>query len=208
MRSVPAPEQAFLDLSPLFATLYACIEAAIVKTKTFFEDEGRESIDLSLAPNLVRYFAKEFLQSKGQNVEDVIDMESLANNGLQVRATGYAIRILKADNGNPPTPGASRAKQAFYHQQNFVFMSSDGSTEGGGTNLLLLWDVDQQYNLQQLVLACPCGGDTRRSSVECNWLVPIPHPALSVPADDSDATEDLLLVFRNSEGTGTESGND
>ncbi len=211
MRSIPDPNEVLTQLSPILSILFQTIEEAVLWTKDFFEGNTRE-VDPSLAPNMVCYYAKDALRKRGQAVEDDIGMEPLANNGLMLTYGGMAVRILKADNGSLPPPGYSRARQAFYHQQYALdFPSAKGIYRPSMLNLILLWNADPGYVFQGLTLSCPKGGDTRRSSVEEYWRVPVPHPVLLLEdrpvKSDVEPAEDLPLDFKKKE-TGTEPEDD
>lgn len=206
MRIVPTPEQILAKLSPLLPLLFQAIESSIVRTRDFFDNGNAGKVDLALAPNLVRFYAKQYFKEKGQEVEanEVVGMDPLANNGLLLRFGKYCIRILKSDHGDLPTPGHSRTKQNFYQQMlPFGMPEPFGKSLAETLNLIVLWNVDARYGFQGLNLACPKWGDNRKNSVEAYWQVPVPYlvcdiSAFTLPSVEISIAEDLPLVFKRS----------
>ncbi|MCL5883908.1 MAG: hypothetical protein M1377_00890 [Deltaproteobacteria bacterium] len=210
MPSVPSPQVVLGDLSQLIPTLYDAIEAATAYARDFFE-KREESVDTFFTPGLVRYITKQCLKAAGQTAEeeDVFDVGVMANNGLLLTYGTYRIRILKADGGDLPVAGPSKARQAFYHQ---LSLGLPGEEQWEKVNLVVLWDVDREYLFKELLLACPKGGGTSKSSIEKHWICPIPHPIADVsatPIRTPDTAEivtpaDLPITFLRDEETESE----
>jgi hypothetical protein len=207
MLSIPDPDIVLSELSPLWPSIYIALEWGTQKARTYFDAE-EVTIDRNLAPNIVRFQAKRALARDGHEAheEECEDyaLRSLPNNGLSLSFRGdllYHLRILKADGGQLPIPGASKVKQAFWNQQ-LVFDYDASSAEEAlpSLNLLVLWETDVKYNLHKLFLACPKSGAMTRESVEAYWIVEIPHPSESTPNEpinppDPDGPEDLDITL-------------
>ena len=153
-------------------------------------------IDASLFPNLVRYYAKQFLGTRhlvADDEEDVpaFDAIGLANNGLCVVHGRYALRIRKSDNGLIPVPGASFTLQQFYRQQPLPFNLASRPAQIVDTSLLVLWQVDANHRLAGMDLSCPRSGGTTRASVEAHWSVPLVNPMATSTFSPAGAVEDL-----------------
>lgn len=198
--SISGPQDVFAKLAPLFPVLYAALEAATHETREFFDAKGKR-IDRYLAPCLVRYFGKAYLLELGQRAHyEEDDVGNLANNGLALTYADYQLRILKADLGQPPAPGHSRKKQAFYHQQKEMVFGDLANKQAvlSQMNLIVLWDVDAAYDLKPLSLACPMAGLVSRASVEVHWQEEIPYINDAATAADEDhvGEEDLALRLK------------
>ena len=199
--------------------IYAGVEAAIEQTRDFFPEE--KPVDAALAPNLVRYYVKEYIDSKSPansqpSISYEFNRESLPNNGLFVHFGPYRIRILKADEGDLPLPGPSRARRRFYQQTLPLWAEVSGEDKPNPVNLVVLWDVNSEYVLNDLSIACPKDVGESHGSVQCHWRAEISHPALTQANDadslvqDMDAgnVDDLDLTMREPEDTGTEQNGD
>ena len=207
--NTPTDEIVLRDLTLLTPVVHRALESATLQTREFFDEMGKP-INLSLAPCLVRYFAKEFLDGAGhQVVEEEEEVEyqrqSLANNGLLLHCSRYWIRILKADQDGLPAAGPSGAKQAFYAQQlPLRFLDSEGVDEQPHRiNLVILWHVDHLYNLTKFSIAYPKAASETRSEV--HWHVDIPHPIHTMMSNGSvgsgdDIVDDLEIVLSDSGG--------
>jgi hypothetical protein len=208
MPEIPAPAYVLHALAPLWPPLYTALEWATQQTQAFFDAEGAP-VDRHLAPSLVRYQAKQYLARLGHDAREeageAYAFQTLPNNGLSLSYRGdllYVLRILKALEGQLPAPGASRARQAFWHQQLlFDYDAPVGAELRPSLNLLVLWGTDAAYTLRRLSLVCPKVGALTRESVAAYWTVEIPHPAvarapvtaanpsLDVPTDTRDDLE-------------------
>jgi len=128
--------------------------------------------------------------------------QTLPNNGLSLsyrRDHLYVLRILKALEGQLPAPGASRARQAFWHQQLLFDYDAPSAAElRPSLNLLVLWEADAAYILRRLSLVCPKVGALTRESVAAYWSIEIPHPAVSrAPVTAADQTPDVPTETRD-----------
>jgi hypothetical protein len=186
MPEIPAPERVLRVLAPLWPPLYTALEWATQQTRAYFDAEG-VPVDRHLAPSLVRYQAKRYLARVGHAAQEEDDeayaFQTLPNNGLSLSYRGallYVLRILKALEGQLPAPGASRARQAFWHQQLIFDYAAPSAAEiRPSLNLLVLWETDGAYTLRRLSLVCPKVGALTRESVAVYWMIEIPHPAVA-----------------------------
>lgn len=216
---VPDVDVVLEELTPVLPFIYGGVEDAIQQTRDFFP-EGKP-VDASLAPNLVRYFVKEYIDHKSSadsqlSVSSQFRRETLPNNGLFLHFGSYRIRILKADEGELPLPGPSRARRRFYEQTLPNWAQISGEEQPNPVNLVILWDVNSEYALDDLSIACPKDVGESRGSVQVHWRADIPHPALAhtnnngSPAQDADAgdIDDLDLTTKERPSTGTEHNGD
>ena len=208
MPEIPAPVHVLQALAPLWPPLYTALEWATQQTRAYFEAEG-VPIDRHLAPSLVRYQAKRYLARLGHQAQDEdaegYAFQTLPNNGLSLSYRAdllYALRILKALDGHLPVPGASKARQAFWHQQLlFDYAAPSAAEMRPSLNLLVLWEADAAYTLRRLSLVCPTVGALTRESVAAYWTVEIPHPSLgwaraAPPEPTPEGRDDLEIRLR------------
>ena len=206
MNTTYVPDAAVVldDLRPLIVILHKALEVGTQSTLEFF-DAMDKPVDANLAPCLVRYYAKDFLDSAGHHVEndgsdDGVDYErqTLANNGLLLVHGRYHIRILKSERGGLPRPGLSKARQAFYAQLPLgLSLAEADNSQPSRLNIVALWHVDSAHTLSYLSVACPKAvRDGGQDSVELHWHERVPHPAESFVNNtavhgDTDEVEDL-----------------
>jgi hypothetical protein len=200
-------------LAPVWPPIYTALEWATQQTRAYFDAEGTP-IDRHLAPSLVRYQAKRYLARLGHDVQEeegeAYTFQTLPNNGLSLSYRGdllYVLRILKALEGQLPAPGASRARQAFWHQQLIFDYAAPSVAElRPSLNLLVLWETDAAYTLRRLSLVCPKVGALTRESVAAYWTIELPHPTVArrpTPAADhapeapTDTRDDLEIRLRH-----------
>jgi hypothetical protein len=177
------PNYVMRNLINLFPLVYTALDYGVMNTKDFFgkQENQREdmAIDPYLAPNLVRYHAINYLRKVGQDVDydslgNSYNIEKIPNNGIHINHGQYQIKILKSNNGDLPVPGQSKSRRDYYCQPNLF----SGEDDVSDVRLLLMWNVDHQYCLDVLSLACPKFGGTRRDSVMDHWHCPIPKKLL------------------------------
>lgn len=188
------------------------------------DEDGKRRVDRSLAPHLVRYWAKEFLGNNGYSVsERNYKINDIPQNGLYLIDGNFHFRVLKADEGRLPVPGNSKVKQDFYqqrfHQGALAFPDQESlASTIQPVGFVVLWDTDLGYTIMhKLILACPKSGDVSRASVGVHWREFIEHPVLSIEATDEQSRLDIqetnLPIYpeqedeeqeRKRRGTGTE----
>src|ERR1700734_3188373 len=162
------------------------------QNKEFFAVRG-QAPDRCLAHNLVRYFAKQYLESKGSDVADLdepCELTKLGNNGLQIETSKYVFRIRKAVRGQLPHAG-SQVLADYYDQQMLQFPNVPPPDV---LRLVVLWDVAEDYSLTSLALGLPRSNGTAMDP-DVYWSVPIRFDHLKrqqpqpVPADELDDNE-------------------
>lgn len=173
------------DLSALFPLALEGLEAATQYIHQFFERE-KKPIDYSLAPNMVRWRVKDYLQERVALLEDC-EQEDIANNGLSVRYKQYHVRIWKAPLGDEPpgvpSTGRSAAKDRFLSQQRH-FQLRFLEPERISTNIAILWTVNANYELDKLYLACPKKAKFQNKLDDWAWIWPI-DPEAAFPVLES-----------------------
>jgi hypothetical protein len=211
MPESPAPERVLHALAPMWPPMYTALEWATQQTRAYFDAEGTP-IDRHLAPSLVCYQAKRQLARlghDGQEEGEAYAFQTLPNNGLSLSYRGdllYVLRILKALEGQLPAPGASRARQAFWHQQLIFDYAAPSAAElRPSLNLLVLWETDAAYTLWWLSLVYPKVGALTRESVAAYWTIEIPHPNVArvqmppvsrAPAGSTESWDNLEIRLR------------
>lgn len=198
--SIPEPTVVLAEIEPLSPHLYTALEYGTMKAREYFDQENGGRTDYYLAPEIVRFHAKRYLDSVA---EGLFRTEPLARNGLYITEfRGLEIRVFKADDGVLPAP-SSRAKHDFYQQLTLAVFEPAQFLK-----LVVLWDVNGPYNLSQLTLACPRSSDMTRGSVEAHWYAPIPYPIpviSALPPDISDKDDGLGgIIKRKQRDTGTD----
>ena len=213
--NVPSPEEVQKDLELIVPTIHTALEHGTLKARDFFEREDPDGlVDRYLAPNLVRYWAKRYLQNAGLQVSEEqaeFNLTPLPNNGLCLSFGRYRLRILKSDDGDPPVPGDSVSRQNFYHQISIVYVTEEGAEiHEDVRNLLILWNIDRPYNLTGLSLAYPKSGKDTKASVQVHWHVQIAHPAFAFTVDAESQPEskedDLPLKLKHVQEKTEEAG--
>jgi hypothetical protein len=171
-----------------------------------------EDPDRALSPALVRKGAKRFLLAQGHDAHDEdeneveFEADYLPNLGLELRADGARIRVLRSDHGQMPVPGTSQRRQSFYAQQGeFEWDDDEEEIVAPVINYVLHWSTDDEYNLEKVYLGCPKAGDTTRASVESYWDEPIwrRHSPLTADGTQVEAEVTELDIYLDSENTGT-----
>lgn len=211
--NVPEPGFVLKKLSSAIPVIYSALQHGTFKAKEYFDESGR-NVDRYLAPNLVRYNAKEVLEKRRQEISsgDDLIVINVPNNGMYVSCGDFNIRILKTNNGDLPVPGHSKSRMLFYHQGSLALDFSNNKTiseQNDQVNLLILWDVVSPYNLGELSIACPKSGYLTRESVAAHWHCKIPdalllgHSVDNIPIELLDV-EDLPISLNREEQTGTE----
>jgi hypothetical protein len=212
-----------LPFEPKFADIYGetigllirtheVMEEVIPQAKELFVKEDKP-IDVYLFNDLVRYYAKEMLHNSGFTVEDDVEeiaeysFKALVNNGLSGKFNGHLFRILKADHGSVPMPVSGKKKEFYNQHRQLTLPFDDPDSEPSMKlrhNILILWEVDSQYNFLQLRLACPKAVGKTRESLEVYFNEPLPHAAEMIRTKDtaitsSEYSEDIKVTKKESE---------
>jgi len=207
---IPGPTETMRDLGSLPAMMSQAMDYGAFKAREYFEREGKApGDDLSLAGHLARFHAKDYLRAHGQFVveerdveaEDQVDLQSVPNTGLFLSRGRFQIRILHAQNGRIPAPGASLSRQAYYQQLQESFQFPEDEVDPSApkpVSLILYWDTTAPYDLSLLRLACPQYGEKTQASVKVWWderLALIAHtPLAASPQAAADDDLDMQLV--------------
>jgi hypothetical protein len=189
--SQPSFEEIYSEVISLLIRAHEVMEKVIPKAKEFFSEQSKEGkpIDAYLFNDLVRYYAKEMLDSSGFAVENDIDtvnkyeFKPLSNNGLSGIFNGRRFHILKADHSNIPMP-ASEERKKVYNQQLVMQLDSPNNEISGKIlyNILILWEVNGEYDFLRLRLACPKAVGKTRESLEVYFNQALPHAAEMIKA--------------------------
>ena len=166
-RDIPPMQTALADLSPHFSTFYDAFESGTDHGKGYFEKYGFP-FNPWLHANLVRNWVKNILDK--HDLKTQFESEELANSGLQLSINQWFVRIRKSLHGEVPSPGRSKALQAYYRQYRQLLLPEEFSVMH---NLLLLWHATSKGDFQGLSLVYPLSADMMR------WRAEIPHPAQS-----------------------------
>lgn len=193
------PQLALEKLRSLHPLVYQAIEQAVEEAREFFSRE-KTPYEPYLFANLVRYKTRRLLAELADG-PIMFGLSNLANNGIEIEYDGIVIRVWKADEGQLPAPGVSRAKQEFYYQP--YLPDLDISPEP--VRLAVIWDTDSDHGLRELLLVCPKGANEPWMPGESHWLIPIPHPATAMkPAGGlAEATPDVEDARAPNVKTGT-----
>ncbi len=124
-----------------------------------------------------RYLIKVFLQAnevlaEEQSSNDDLNIEWVPNCGLFARLPEAEIRILKA--GPFGVPKATSAARSRYYSSNQMLLrfnqgNSDVTPCDLPLTLVLLWDIDEEFQYLGLELACPRTANSD-GSVDCFWI--------------------------------------
>jgi hypothetical protein len=196
--SIPEPRAVLAEMALLIPHLYAALENGTMKVREYF-DHLDVAIDRDLAPEIVRYHARSFLDSVS---EGLFSTERLARNGLYIRDfRDLEIRVFKSSDGELPVP-RSKTREDYYQQLTLPVFEAAPALK-----LVVLWNVSYPYNLLPLTLACPRSGDIERMEADAHWYAPIPYPAQTASFDhtaDSDPGLDKLVKPKKKPQTGTD----
>lgn len=203
----PRFDDIYRETLTLLVRTHEVMERVIPQARELFEERGK-SPDIYLFNDLVRYYARELLDKSGfaleDDGEDVTEYKfrALLNNGLSGTFNGRRFRILKSDHGSVPMP-ASRAKREFYTQPPQLRLQLEPSVTVRH-NILILWEVDDQYNFLRLRLACPKSVGVTRASLEVYFNEPLPHAAEMIVSrhtaiGTSERSEGIQVTRRESE---------
>ncbi len=200
------------DLQPLIDLAVEAFERGTVHARDYFQERNKR-VDITLFNDLVRFWARDYLNDKGQFVEVVYQTADIANIGLSLTFDRYSVRIWKAKEGEIPPPGRSRAKHEFLNQFVQAEMEFPGLPRPVELNLALLWRMGPGYQFKGLELACPRATNGRYSPVDIYWSEPVGYSALIYrrpveTAVGQPVEEDLPFEALNVEEGGSERSHD
>jgi hypothetical protein len=141
---------------------------------------------------LVRYWAWQEVQKRVGEAENW-RAKRLLNNGMEIISNGHTIRPFKSIDAQPPAPGASRRRRAYYEQ---VIQKSLDFGEmmytSNGANLILDWMVDPQTRATEISLSKPTAYWRYRGTPKLEWRITVQFPDDGSdplkwqPSDDGD----------------------
>lgn len=176
--SIPTVAEVVEDAGGVLSVIATAIADACQNIQTFYLEHGEDAPDPNLSPNLIRWFVKRYLDNPGHTLHSLAidyEREELSNNGLLIQWSKYLIRVRKAVSGFNLPPATSAALDLYYDQVQLELFPDLASSEflPGHQNeikLVLLWEVDKDYQLTGLSLALPrTGGD----DPQVFWRVPL-----------------------------------
>ena len=192
---VPSFEATAKSLKPIIPAFWRAMEFAVAKNQEYFEKLcDKEKPASHIREMIVRHQAKRYFKRLDVRVEEEPDNGfNLINQplvALNLRLGPVALRVLKGRDGAVPGCGYSVARKRFYGQFPTRHIDANHQIRETKLNLLILWNFDKEFNLDQLRLACPQKGGFRAQDVECYWNEPLPHAA-AIQAEPSDTPEPL-----------------
>jgi len=199
---IPNGVKTFINLWPALRAVYEGIEHGAGRVVEFFETE-KDYVEPFLAPDLVRYHARRFIQVRLGQID--VTMEKVPNISLRMRFKDHQLWIMKTPDGDLPAP-RSLIKEDFY-SQNLPLLVTD-PTQIPSPNLAVLWQAPRSYNMVSLKLVCPRSGDMTTAFTDHYWKQRIPHPAelmgFNMPEDADAATQEELsaiekIIFRKAQ---------
>jgi hypothetical protein len=180
---IPLPEELTPTLQPILAVIRAAIVHGIKRSREYFEQEGQQP-DRDLAPEIVRYHAKRYLDNAGHAVHALdadYERPPVNKNGLRMVWKDFRILIRKSDDGELPVPGSNALVEFYSHNATFGFMTLEGPT----IHVVVLWDTDRWYSdLVAFQLALPSSGGLTRDLTSAFWYAPIALDAATEPDND------------------------
>ena|ERR1700761_823467 len=131
--------------------------------------------DFAYHCHLIRYCVAEDLLRAGWNGTH---FRTLANSGLEIMSVGDRLRCWKAtsDQEIPPTGDSSGRKQFCNQLTEPLFPPASCGIINPG-RLIVLWDLDENFGLDHLYLACPKNLKSIWKPVTAYWILRVPHPA-------------------------------
>jgi hypothetical protein len=180
---LPTFDAALDALGPIPNLLYRALEFGTIQNRTYWDQLcGGERPGLHVREMLVRHQAKRFLLREQIPVEeDRFSVETEPLVALVFRYEDIAVRVLKGRNGIVPGCGRSRNRRRFYNQVPQLFLDKSRKARKTKLNLLVLWDFDGSFNLNQLWLACPISAGRTAAQVRCLWTQSIPFAVGQIP---------------------------
>jgi hypothetical protein len=198
------PEQVLASLSDILPRVYQAIEESLVTARAHFESRDRGFYPW-LTAHILRDETKTAIDKIRLTDVDLMlsdfDREDIAFSGLSIIYGKYRIKIYKGKNGVLPASGRTKANRDFFYQPSlgdyFEYL-----------NLVIIWNVDINYNLVDMRLACPRYPEKYPENSQEHWSIPIPPPSGTIivkPFDDP--VEDLPFERKRLALTGSDAGN-
>jgi hypothetical protein len=145
---------------------------------------------------LVRYHARNVLAVANWGTDGWWLREDLQNSGIEIMCGLLALRVLKAQAGDPPHPGQSRARQLFWQQADApaqatqlpLLIALEGFIPINGSNLIVDWQVADNAQIL-LALSKPVGSWPYQGRPRLAWrrhvlLSSAEEPSFMPPDED------------------------
>jgi hypothetical protein len=189
-----------LKFREMFDLADSALRDSIPKAKNMFALFNGQP-DRAVHAMNTRYLMKVFLQANDvsaqeQSADGDLNIEWVPNCGLFVKLSEAEIRILKT--GPFGVPKATSAARSRYYSSNQMLLrfsaraASDNSSNLPLT-LVLLWDIDEEFNYLGLEVACPRATNSD-GTVDCFWIAKWDGPkpqAIPVKAEPMEPGPDL-----------------
>ena len=199
------PEQVLESLSDILPRLYQAIEESLTTARAHFESRDRD-FDPWLVAHILRDEAKTAIDKMRRTDIDLMwsdfNREDIAFSGLSIIYGKYKIKIYKGKNGVLPASGRTKANRNFFYQPSLADCFDY-------LNLVIIWNVDINYDLVDMRLACPRYPEKYPENSLEHWSIPIPPPSgtITVKKPFDDPVEDLPFERKRLALTGSASGN-
>lgn len=199
-RTRPTFAQATCETPVLLVQIHKALEAGILSARTFFDDksDGDRPFEASLFAMLVRYRAKQVLDSAGTHAELDLELDALQNIGLKIRSGAYVVRIRLSPDLTVPLPRGSRALQEYYHNPCVIRLFNlddiDQAVEeiDEPIKLVFVWRAAPPTFELQASLALPRQSTVDGDSVVVWWNERLPHPSTLMSIVETEGeVEDL-----------------
>jgi len=196
--TIPHRSTVLAEIAPIVPVIRAALTFGLAGAKQYFDEQHEDTPDPSLAPDIVRWHARRYLDNAGHAVHDLsedYERHPLGNIGLMLAWRRFRFRMRKVGDGQLPVPASTTQKQ-FYDQLCLEFDHEDH----GELRLMILWDTDKEYaQLISLRVALPrVGGDSRETTQEF-WSASILEEAATAAGDDD-------LPIKLDDGMGEKTG--
>jgi hypothetical protein len=165
-----------LKFDSMFNLTDSALRNSIPKAKNMFALLGGQP-DRAVHAMNTRYLMKVFFQANDISAEDQnagadLNIEWVPNCGLFVKLSEAEIRILKT--GPFGVPKATSAARSRYYSSNQMLLKFNGDAPPDGQvklplTLVLLWDIDEEFNYLGLEIACPRATNSD-GTVDCFWI--------------------------------------
>jgi hypothetical protein len=196
--TIPHRQTVLAQIGPIVPVFRVALTLGLAGARQYFDDEHEDSPDSALAPNIVRWHARRYLDNAGHAVHDLpedYDRQPLGNIGLMLVWGRFHFRLRKARDGELPVP-ASDTQRQFYDQLCLEFDQQDP----GEIHLMVLWETDREYTqLTSLTVVLPQQGGTSRITTRAYWSASILEDVETTSIDDD-------LPMELDEGMNEESG--
>lgn len=166
----------FTRFGNLFSLANSALRDSIAKAKNMFALLGGNP-DRAVHAMNTRYLMKVFLQANDLSIEDQpsngdLSVEWVPNCGLFVKLPDAEVRILKMGPFGVPK-ATSAARSRYYSSNQMLLKFSEVESKNVPSDLplalVLLWDINEEYEYLGLEIACP-RTTNNDGTVDCYWI--------------------------------------